>query len=200
MGCSNNIKQKTTDTPTVRSLPHSSKISDSSLVKYYKTEAGRSAISINTNNDTLSIVTTGWFFYYPFGKFHDLKSLNKIGKNISVKKELEKTSDAEPVIIYRSCSNDSFVKFIDQPETNRFEIVSGDIKSDDITLLNGVKVGMDRPEFIDLYFKSDAQSQLADIKTFKFITALDGMWHYYTFKNGKLLHIQFDTDYQLDKR
>src|SRR5438552_149717 len=44
------------------------------LIKEFKKESDIEAVEITLKRDTLSIVCTGWFFYYPFGKFHDLKS------------------------------------------------------------------------------------------------------------------------------
>lgn len=171
-----------------------------SLLNEFKNHSDIKASEIRIIKDTLSILSTGWFFYYPFGKFHDMKSLLDVSKFLKFKREYARDkTDGDTIMLYRLYNDKTFIKFIDQPETSRFEIVSGDIKDTSVVLLNGTKIGMDRLAFLNLYFSQKAENELMRIRVVKIISGLDGIWHYYSFKDDKLSDIRFDTDYRVDK-
>jgi len=182
--------------------PDSNKIIRSFFLKNFKQQGDIKVSKVNINHDTLSILSSGWFFYYPLGMFHNLTTLRNRLKLLNFKKEYvpDETSPSGKTPLYRFYNDNSFVKYIYQPDTKNMEIVSGEITDPSIILRNGTKVGMDKTDFLDLYFSRDTHNATKKINVVEFISALDGMWHYYNFKNDKLYSICFDTDYQVDKK
>jgi hypothetical protein len=213
-GCSTDLKPK----QNLNSLPQSNKgkvsnastkensskdnspETDSALfLKEFKMKDINTATIIR---DTLKIVSVNGFFYYPLGKFHDSTALKNSLKSLNFKKEYvpDETSTSGKTLLYRFYNANSFVKYFYQPDTEEYEIVSGKITDQSLVLLNGTKIGMDKNDFFDLYFTKAVHNTARKINVVEFISGLEGIWHYYTFKDDKLAGIYFDTDYQLDKK
>jgi hypothetical protein len=170
------------------------------LRRQYRTDGDKELMEIRCQNDTLIIATTGWFFYYPFGKVNNEKTLKNAFHIYQFVDEIQHKGDNDSTKLYRFNKDASFVKFVKSDDNTRFEIVSAVINNPDMVFLNGVKVGMSKSEFYRTYFKRNIERELPDIKVVEIITALDGMWHYYTFSGGRLSQIKLSTDYLLDQK
>ena len=181
--------------------PNSNQTIAADLKTKYIEKSDIKASEISIKNDTLSIVSTGWYFYYPFGKVHHVDSLKGIFPKFKLLTVLDtdKTDLSDTITVYRFSYKRNFLKFLQEPDTHKFEIVSGNIVDSTIDLLNGTKVGMSKSAFLDLYFKTNVNKETEKINVVEFITGLEGMWHYYTFRNNRLVSIRFDTDYQVNK-
>jgi hypothetical protein len=169
-----------------------------SLMMTVKKDSAVSEVKIK--GDTIAIVIAGWSFYYPFGKFTDLKKLTTISSGLRLRDEIDKKDPNDPIQLYRVYTAHSYVKFIKGDETGRFELVSGEITEPDIYLENGTKIGMSKEAFCNIYFKHKIDDKLSKINVIEFITGLDGLWNYYTFKGNKLCKIKFVSDYQVDQK
>jgi len=207
LGCSNGAHDSNMGNVSTTSNKPSSTQGDRTpvaayLIKCFKKQGDIVATDITFRKDTLAIVSRGWFFYYPFGKFQRSKDLNNINPVLRLKIEHENATKPNnyAVDLYRLYYENSFVKFIYQPETKRYEIVSGSIVNPEIALNNGVKTGMTKTDFLNIYFPIDAQKKIGNVDVIKFISALDGIFHYYIFKDDKLVEIDFNTDYQVNKK
>ena len=167
------------------------------LVKNAKTTKDFGIVKLKKKQDTIIIVCTGWFFYYPFGKNSNLKELTDQVNSSEMKMEYSKSYDND-FELFRFSQKNSYLKFTKEAETGKLEIVAGRIVDPGLRLVNGVRVGMKKEDFVHLYF-NDSNNQFAYVHVIEFISALDGIWHYYTFKDDTLSEIRFDTDYQLNK-
>jgi hypothetical protein len=145
-------------------------------------------IDYKLSTDTLTLISTSDFLYYPFGVFNDVNAL---------KKEYPKLFNYKNEFPYLS-SGDSYVKFFFNDDKRRLETVYARIINPEIRLRNGIVTGMSKDEVLTKFFNSKPDNT-DDLKVLKLESGLLGMWHYYTFDKNVLKSIYFDTDYQLDK-
>ncbi len=148
---------------------------------------------IKINKDTLKIISTAKFIYYPLGQFSNIQSLELKYPILKI----EKSSDNEMEELFKTSYKHSSFKFVLDKETNYLEIVFARILDEDIKFKNGIQVGMD----IDsLYCKIFSKPiKLDQVKKIKIISALDGINHLYELNNGKIDQIIIDSDYLYNK-
>jgi hypothetical protein len=106
------------------------------IKKKVKSDLG--LIDCKMSSDTLALISTSDFLYYPFGIFRDNKSL---------KKEYPKLFNLKNGFPYLSF-DDSYVKFVYDDEKERLEIVYAKIHDSEIRLRNGIATGMNRQEVL----------------------------------------------------
>jgi hypothetical protein len=153
-----------------------------------KAKADFELIDYRLSTDTLTLISTSDFLYYPFGIFKDNKALKKKYPN------LFNLKNGLPYLIFE----DSYVKFLFDDDKKRLETVYAKIISPEIQLRNGIVTGMSKLEVLTRFFDSKPDNTYG-LKVLTLESGLLGMWHYYTFDNDVLTSILFDTDYQLDK-
>jgi hypothetical protein len=170
-----------------------SKNSSDSLQSFAKKKLELNELHIK--KDTLEIVSTMAFLYYPFGKFKTFDSLRH--SLIIFKDSLE--VDSLNNKLHRMTFKNSFLKFYFDDDKKAFEIVSGEIRDQNIILLNNIRVGITKIDFINIFFNGIASKQVEGIKIIKIISGLEGIIHYYNFNNDILTSIKLDTDYLLNK-
>ncbi len=83
--------------------------------------------------DTLTLVASTRFLYYPFGLFNNSKELKRKFVNIQYKEKGDLS-----YLIY----TDSYVKFFYHVDKKTFEIVYAKITGPNLQLTNGTKTGM----------------------------------------------------------
>lgn len=147
--------------------------------------------------DTLKLVSTSNFLYYPFGSFSSVSALKKAGLKFAFQQESD-ASDTS-VQIYRATFANSFVKLFQDDEKKKLEIVSGRILNKEIKLINGIRIGTSKRSFFSSFFKKPSTIEKTDHKVIELISGLDGIRHYYAFKNSVITSIKFDSDYQFNK-
>lgn len=162
----------------------------------FKSDSDRILTRTKLTNDTLTITTTGWEFYYPFGK---IKNLSKLKSVFAGYKYAEETTD-NSLVLHRFYKDSSFVKFIKSDDGDSYEIVSGLINSNDLIIDNHIAIGMSQENFYKLFFKQNVANYLEGVKIIEIITTVRGVWHYYVFSGGKLLYVKFSTDYQVNQK
>ncbi|WP_316788845.1 hypothetical protein [Pedobacter frigoris] len=151
---------------------------------------------VEFHRDTLSFVTTGWFFYYPYGKHATIASFRKAYPQFTVIEEKASLNN-DAMLLYRVKQKNSFVKLIYQPDTERMEIVSAKINDTEFTFKNGVKIGMQKEDFIKEFFSHPFS--LKGYNHIKIISALDGINHNYHFEDNTLRSIELKTDYMFNQ-
>lgn len=93
----------------------------------------------------------------------------------------------------------SYLTFFNDSESNLLEMVSGEILDKEIVLPENISIGMTLANFVKIYSSGDLGSERQKIKIVKLISGLDGIWEYYTFKQGVLNSIRVETDYTFSK-
>ena len=146
-------------------------------------------------SDTLSIVSTSDFLYYPFNKYNDIKDLTN---NYSFMENSVEYNDLH-VPLYRFSFKKSYIKFVYDDQNRLFEIVAAKIFDDDIVLSNQIKIGISKSDFISFFADKIDFEEINNINVIEFISGLTGIWHYYTFNNNVLVSYEIDTDYMLNK-
>jgi hypothetical protein len=161
----------------------------------------KKVISIELNWDTLSMVTTNQFAYYPFGKYFSIEEFNNSLKSFSLGVEQQYPYNDTLLdlrVLYNLTYRDSKIKVLSDPENKTIEIVSGKILDPEAELVNGFQVGMTKAAFIDSLF-SKKPVDFSKIKVVEIESGLLGIWQYYKFEQDTLKSILLDTDYQFNK-
>jgi len=152
---------------------------------------------IETKYDTLKIVTTDNFAYFPFGRFNNLNSL--ISKqpyfNIS-KKIFHPYNDSETDTLYNLKYLESKITLIYDREQKLFQITSGIIVDEKIRFENDIRIGDSKNSLLEKFIPKKP-SNSGSINVIEIISALTGIWHYYTLKNNILVSVELVTDYQI---
>jgi len=93
----------------------------------------------------------------------------------------------------------SFIKLFKYDNKSYIEIVSGKFSDPEIILINGIKIGISKTDFLKMFFKDFSANQIDGVKVIKLISGLEGISHVYVFTNGHLIYFYFNTDYTFDK-
>lgn len=152
--------------------------------------------------DTLKIISTSDFLFYPFGRYRDENILNErfksLKKSIDQQTDLQTRSSKSPLLI-RFSINDSYIKYYYDRENKQFEIVSAKIFSSEILMNNKLGVNISKTDFMNKFSYSSTLPDTNKVSVIELISGLDGVWHYYTFENDTLKSIYVDTDYTFKK-
>jgi len=156
-------------------------------------------LSTEINNDTLKIVTTAPFTYFPLEKFSTINDFIKKHKIFTVKEEYQYHEDDSSNLadtVYNLTYEKSVIRLFHDYEEQQVHIVSGAIINKGITLTNGIEIGQSKTFVINKFF-SKLPRNYERIKVIEIESGLIGIWHYYDFNKGELIRIMFDTDYLL---
>lgn len=154
-------------------------------------------VELSIQKDTLNIVSTSSFLFYPLGKFTKIEKISQSNPQFTTVIEHDKND--KKAKLYRLSSKNSFVKFFKDPNNATLEIVSGKIINSEIMLENGIRVGMSKIDFFNLFFNKLTEHQIDNINTVKLISALNGITHVYIFEKKLLKRLEFNTDYMYNK-
>ncbi len=138
-------------------------------------------IESSIKQDTLSIVTTADYLFYPFNKtVEPTLYLPKVNFRIQ-----------ENNRIHQLDYKNSFLRLVLSDETGILEIVEGKIVDEDILLNDFVHVKMSKSDFSS-YFGLQLDNT---IHVVEMVSGVLGIWHYYYFKNDVLDFIYIKSDY-----
>lgn len=139
-------------------------------------------ISSLLKEDTLSIVSTSDYLYYPFGK-------EKKPVDLETGEKVIFSKIGDDMYLYKN--NCNILKLYLSEQTDLLEIVDGEINNADIYLDNYIHVNMSKAEFYSYFqFEYDKHPNIIEMES-----ALEGIWHYYHFKNDTLRCIIIKSDY-----
>lgn len=152
--------------------------------------------------DTLLIVTTSDFLYYPFGNYKNMKDFTNqysFMKN-SVEYDYPYNDSTSTMIpLYRFSFNQSYIKFLYDNDKKRLELIAAKIFNSEVGLNNQVKIGITKSDFIKKFTNQINPEQIKTVKVIEFVSGVLGIWHYYVFDNDVLISFDIDTDYQVNK-
>lgn len=152
--------------------------------------------------DTLRVISTSDFLYYPFGSYENIKGLSKkIPYMIRSNKEERNSQDTTHVVGTTFCFSirNSYVKFVKDEKTNKIELVFARIMDTEICLTNGISIGITKEEFLSRFTTEIKPELIKNVTVIEFVSGLLGVWHYYSFENDSLSSFQIITDYQISK-
>lgn len=160
-------------------------------------------IEYKKHGDTITIVSTDKFLYYPFGSFNSAVEFEdkydlKMDKQVESSYPDGDTTQAKRDI-YKYIINNSYIKFLLYEDQKKLEVLSGKIYDKNICLVNGVKLGIDKENLIHMFVRNINQEDIENVNVVELESGLTGIWHYYTFKDNILIFFCFDSDYQLPK-
>ncbi|MDD3893277.1 MAG: hypothetical protein PHE03_13345 [Bacteroidales bacterium] len=138
-------------------------------------------IESSIKQDTLSIVSTADYLYYPFNK-----TVEPALYFSNVKSEIQNNNG-----IYLLDYKNSFLRLVLSDETGILEIVEGKIVDENILLNDYIHVNMSKSDFAS-YFGLQLDNT---IHVVEMVSGLLGIWHYYYFKNDVLDCIYIKSDY-----
>jgi len=148
-------------------------------------------------NDTIIFTSPASFLYFPMGKFKKETEILNNYPELKLSNQ-QYVSDAGLFQLYKYRYKQSFIKMIKNDESGLLDIVSAKIVDKDITLKNGVAVGIQKTNFIKLFFKPGVN--LENYNVVKIESLILGITHIYSFNEGRLNEIIIDSDYQVDKK
>ncbi len=179
------------------SVPEKVTVTDSLVYFSYD----KKIISTELKWDTLNIITTNPFAYYPFGKHFSIEEFNNSLDSFNLEIEQKYPNNDTLLdlrVLYNLTYKTSKIKVLTDPENKTIEIVSGKILDPEVELVNRFQVGMTKAVFIDSLF-SKRPVDFSKIKVVEIESGLMGIWHYYIFEQDTLKSILLDTDYQFNK-
>ena len=150
--------------------------------------------------DTLWIVSTSNFFFYPFGKYHNLHELSNA--YLFMKKRIEydtHSRDYSNEPLNRFTYNQSYIKFFYDDEKKTMEIISAKIFDKKISLINHVQIGITKSVFIQKFTNTISPEQIKNTHVIAFASGLYGIWHYYNFEGDTLKSFWINTACLVDK-
>jgi len=145
-------------------------------------------------NDTLWVLSGDTFLYYPFGIYTNIDEL-AVAYSFMNRKSLFVNNTLLDNLYF---NGSSIVTVLDTSSVSNVEVVYAKIVDTNIVLTNGIKVGLDKSEFMSYLPISLQKNEWDKIHVVVLESELLGIWNYYYFSNNKLDSILFITDYQFD--
>ena len=192
-GCNSNVNKTTVNSGSKVSLQQPETNIDS-LRKWV--HQNLETQSIEVEGDTLKLISADFYFYYPFGKYDNISSIQSNYPFLKLQMQVDTTLGYADNL-YKLTFKNSFIKFIKNDDTKRMEIVYAKILDGRLVSLRGLRVGLRKETFLKSFFSK--QVYINKINNIKIISALDGINHNYHFDADTLASIIIDTDYQCYK-
>jgi len=178
MGCNNQTKISTKYlNDSTMSLNNTIELKVSS--KQEKIEVS----SYIVKGDTLWVVSGDQFLYYPLGVHKTIGELSTIFPFMNKKQLLNNDVVLNNLYFNRS----SIVTVLDMNDSGNIEVVYVKISDSDIALVNGIKVGLNKSEFMNYLSISLQKSEWDKINIVILESELLGVWNYYYFSSVKLI-------------
>ncbi|WP_303310606.1 hypothetical protein [Hymenobacter sp. BT730] len=149
--------------------------------------------TLMAHNDTVILVLENRALFFPLGKYPSLSAIRN--QYLQLTHQVNGNEEISTDEMHISADT---VKFIKTNEEAEVYIVAGRITGTSLKLANGVMVGMSKNDFLKQYFSHIPQLLVQGGQVIELVSALDGIKHYYTFRNQKLTAIEFTSDYVLD--
>jgi hypothetical protein len=150
------------------------------------------ATMLNNTGDTLTFVTCAEYVYSPFGQIFN-KSDIKSGmlKDFSMTSRID-TMDVGPIefqILKHDSSRIIFYFDNDSESIKHSFIFQGDLVDSNLMLLDGIKIGMNKKNFIATFFDFFPNELIEKYNIIAFESCVNDIRHTYTFKDNKLKSI-----------
>ncbi|TSD67542.1 hypothetical protein FFF34_009170 [Inquilinus sp. KBS0705] len=149
------------------------------------------------NHDTLKLISGVDYLYYPFGKHADVNAIIKQVTNSTLKNIRLSSAGGDTTGLTEIETSKSRMKLFYDIEQNRQQIVSADINDNNFHLKNKIEIGISKEYFFNVFFN---KPPLIPTNIIKLISVVDGIKHYYYFKNNRLVKITMITDYTFENK
>jgi len=168
-----------------------------SLITHLKTDKDRNFYGLSLNQDTLKILTTKAYTYYPFGEFNKpSKLISFLGDQfrlsyIQVFTYCDTNGQVDTLFRFRSKSSiiDFFYQGFYGEDPPLMQIAKASINGSDVSLINGVKVGMALADVFKIVIGCKMPYAAHSINIIVADRALYGLTFYFCFNKQKLVRI-----------
>lgn len=152
--------------------------------------------SIAFDGDTLTFTSCSDYAFYPFGVIEN-KSHIKTGllKAFNIKSRIDTMDNGAFEFQFLTLLNSRLILQIDDDEMGERSsyIFKGDITDSEVELTKGVRIGMKKREFVDVFFDYFPPEQLSNYDVIGFETCLEDVRHTYVFEKDLLKSINFKS-------
>jgi len=148
--------------------------------------------------DTMTVYSLAQYVIYPIGEWSSVEQYIT-DNQLSWYREIgyKKYYDSMEVSVNRMSRLDgSYLDLYYSIWTNKVELLGGYIADKEVTLDNGIHVGMTKDEVMNVFFKKYPKSYTSDVMVLKVISGAGEVAELYTFKGTKLRHIKIETAYK----
>jgi hypothetical protein len=145
-------------------------------------------------NDTLWVLSGDIFLYYPFGIYQSIDEF-AVAYPFMHRKTLFVKNKFLDNLYY---NQNSIVTVFDPTQLGNMEIVYAEISDSSVVLSNGLKVGMDKSQFMRYLPVTLQKRELNKINVVILESALLGIWNYFYFDDNQIESILIISDYQFD--
>ena len=148
--------------------------------------------------DTMTVYSLARYVIYPFGEWTSVEQYitdNELHwyRDIGYKKYY----DSMEVSVNRLRRvDDSYIDMYYSIWTKQVELLGGYVADPEITLVNGLHVGMSKDDVFKVFFKKYPKSYTSDVLVLKVVSGAGEVAEIYTFKGQKLRHIKIETAYK----
>lgn len=153
------------------------------------------------SNDTCKVVSFGSYFYTCYGEFRNPLELQN--RYLIEKELIHLNSDNFKIdTLYRIVKGNSFIKYIyghSPEEAALMQIVSARIIGSELSMTNGLKIGMSKSSALKMLFGKKYNANLRKVNNYQIITSLDGLWINLEFNKNRLSKISINSDYQVNQ-
>ena len=153
---------------------------------------------IKVYTDTMTVYSLATYIIYPFGEWSSVEQYIT-DNQLSWYREIgyQKYYDSMEVSVNRMRRyDDSYLDLYYSIWTKKVELLGGYIRDPEVTLENGVHVGMTKDDVFKVFFKKYPKSYTSDVAVLKVISGAGEVAEIYTFKGQKLRHIKIETAYK----
>ncbi len=153
---------------------------------------------IKVYTDTMTVYSLDSRIIYPFGEWSSIEQYIT-DNQLSWYREIDykKYYDSMEVSVNRMRRyDDSYMDLYYSIWTKKVELLGGYIRDPEVTLANGVHVGMSKDDVFKVFFKKYPKSYTSDVAVLKVVSGAGEVAEIYTFKGTKLRHIKIETAYK----
>jgi len=150
--------------------------------------------SLPISSDTLVFVTCADYVFSPFGHVTNKDEIKRgLLKKFSVHDRVDTVQFVpEEYQIAKYRSSRLIYWFDSDPDASRhFSIIKGDILDDDVLLLDSIRTGMSKAEFVAKFFDAFPDKLMDQYNIIAFESCVSDIRHTYLFKDGYLSAINF---------
>lgn len=154
---------------------------------------------IKNTKDTLRLVSCSKYTYSPFGVLKNRSAVPKsLLSKFSIKDSVVKFENHALVYHFLKYKSSRLIMYFDNDGPTHSYIFKGVINNEEVDLENGIKIGMDKADFLNHFFESFPKEIITKYNFIKFDSCIQDIVHTYTFKQNKLVSVDFITDSYLD--
>ena len=151
----------------------------------------------NYSNDTLILVTCANFVYFPFGKLKNKSDLKDSRlNNFKIIDRFDEMPNGKFEFQILTLNTSKLILFFSNATEGPISsyIFKGEINDSEVNFINGVKIGMSKEDFLNIFFDVFPNELMEKYKYIVFESCVQDIIHTYSFENNKLKSINFITD------